>query len=428
MKIAKVIPILFLGGCGLLFGAALTAADNWPSWRGPDNTGISRETGLPAAWSASKNLAWKLPLPGKGGSTPVIWGEHLFLTSAENKNLVLLAANTSGKVLWKRDLGPADRLAVRYDEGNDASPSPSTDGKHVYVFVGSGRFACFDFQGREIWQFNVQQRYGKFNIQHGLHTTPLLHGDRLYLTLLHAGGHFIIALDKTTGREVWKVERASDANGESREAYTSPCLWHNGKETLLVVLGCDYATAHRLSDGKEIWRLGDLNPKDRYSSALRIIASPVATPNLIVVPTARGGIVVGVKPGANGVINAGGAFELWRHAKGSPDVPTPLVLDGLVYLLRENGVLICLDALTGKQHYQQRLHADRYRASPVVAGGKIYLTSRNGTFSVVKAGPQFELLASNVLPDEFTASPAISQGRIYLRGFKTLYAVQDSGK
>lgn len=403
--------------------AADALADNWPFWRGPSNNGVCRETGLPFEWSESKNVAWKLDMPGKAGATPVIWGDRIFMTSGEGNDLLLLSASTEGKLLWKRKIAEAVRLVIKYDEANEASASPSTDGKHVYVFVGSGHCACFDFTGNEIWKFDVQERYGKFSIQHGVHTTPLLHEDRLYLSLLHSGAHWLVALDKATGKEVWKFERKSDAVGESREAYASPALWQTDKETCIVVLGCDYTTGHRLQDGAEIWRLGDLNPKANYSTALRIIASPVANPELLVAPTARGGIVVGVKPGAKGMIRAGGDFEQWRIAKGSPDVPSPLMHNGLVYLPRENGVLICLDAQTAKIHYQERLHVDRYRASPVYADGRVYLTSRDGTFSVVKAGPEFQLLATNKLPDNFTASPAISGGRIYLRGFTSLWAI-----
>src|SRR5262249_8005036 len=153
--------------------------------------------------------------------------------------------------------------------------------------------------------FNAQERYGKFRIQHGLHSTPLLDGDRLYLTLLHSGGHWVIALDKATGAEGWKVARPSDAQGECKEAYPSPRLWDEGGQKHLIVLGCDYVTAHKLSDGAEVWRLGDLNPADRYFYAFRIIASPVAAPGLLVVPTMRTGGVVGVKPGASGKIESG---------------------------------------------------------------------------------------------------------------------------
>jgi outer membrane protein assembly factor BamB len=424
----SIIACGLLACCCLVAGAALAPAENWPQWRGPDNNGVSHETGLPTTWGAKTNVAWKAPLPGLAGSTPVIWGERIFLTSGEGRDLVLLCLGTDGKMRWKRKVGTAGRLVIKGGEANEASASPSTDGKHVYAFVGSGDFACFDLDGKEIWKFNAQARYGRFRIQHGMHTTPLLHGDRLYLSLLHSGGHWVIALDRATGKEVWKVARKSDAEGECKEAYTSPCLWQDGKDAYLVVLGCDYTTAHRLSDGSEIWRLGDLNSAARYEYAFRIIASPVATPDLIVVPTARGATVVGVKPGATGMIKTGSPFEQWRKTKGSPDVPSPLVHDGLVYLCRENGLLICLDARTGKELYQHALHRTRYRASPVYADGKIYLTARDGTFSVVKAGPKFELLATNTLPDEFAASPVVSGGRIYLRGFRALYAISEGGK
>jgi outer membrane protein assembly factor BamB len=418
-----------LASCGaILCGAALTPADNWPSWRGPEKNGISLETRLPAEWGKAGNVAWKVPLPGMAGSTPVVWGDRIFLTSGEGRDLVLLCLDTGGKTLWKRKLGTAGRTTIKRGEANEASASPSTDGKHVYAFVGSGNFACFDFAGNEVWKFNVQKRYGKFRIQHGLHSTPLLYGDRLYLNLLHSGGHWVIALDKATGKEVWKVARPSDAEDESMEAYTSACLWHNDKDAYLVVLGCDYATAHRLSDGGELWRLAGLNPKARYQYAFRIIASPVAVPDLIVVPTARNGQVVAVKPEARGLIKPGSPSERWRKLKGSPDVPSPLIHDGLVYLCRENGVLHCWDARTGKPLYEKALHRALYRASPVYADGKVYLTARDGTFSVVKAGPKFELLATNRLPEEFSASPAVANGRIYLRGFRNLYAIQESAK
>jgi len=403
-------------------------ADNWPSWRGPEQNGISTETGLPTTWSESKNIAWKLPLPGKAGSTPVVWGDRIFLTSAKNNDLVLLCVSTKGKILWERKLAKAVRLVIKKDEANEASASPSTDGKHVFTFVGSGDCACHDFDGNQVWHFNAQERYGKFDIFHGVHITPVLHEDRLYMTLLHTGGHWVIALDRATGKEVWKVERPSDAKGESREAYSSPCIWRTGNEETLVVLGCDYTTGHRLSDGAEIWRLGSLNSAAKYDTAFRIISSPVPTPDLLLVPTARGRLVVAVKPGASGKIGAGSKFEAWRIPKGAPDVPSPLVHDGLVYLGRENGWLHCVDARTGQQLYEERLHADRYRASPVFADGRLYLTARDGTFSVVKPGRTFELLAANTLPDEFTASPAISNGRIYLRGFRALYAISEGGK
>jgi outer membrane protein assembly factor BamB len=421
-------PTRLLAACCLLLTAtAFTRADNWPQWRGPENNGISKETNLPAEWGETKNLAWKLKLPGMAGSTPVIWGERIFLTSADGKDVVLLCANTGGRELWKQKLGPGGGSYFR-GEGNDASASPCTDGERVYAFTGNGDLAAFDLDGKEVWKFNAQDRYGKFRIMHGMHVTPLLHGDRLYLSLLHSNGSWVVALEAKTGKEVWKVERKTDGRGEGEHSYASPCLWRRDKDELLVVHGCDYTTAHKLDDGSEVWRLGDLNPKGSYNPTLRLVASPVATPDLIVVPTAKNGPVVGVKPGATGLIKTGGEFEQWRLPRGTPDVPSPIVHDGLVYLCNERGYAVCLDAKSGKEHYNERIHADRYRASPVLADGKVIVTARGGTFTVYKTGPKFEVVATNRLPDQFTASPVISNGRIYLRGFDALYAVSQDGK
>jgi outer membrane protein assembly factor BamB len=402
--------------------AAAARADNWPQWRGPTYDGVSKETNLPAEWSETKNIVWKLRMPGMGSSTPAVWGDLVFLTSQDGPDLVLLCVSTEGKELWRHKLGTGDRKA-RGDEGNMASASPSTDGALVWAFAGTGDLVCCDLDGKEAWRTNLQERYGKFKIQFGMHSTPLLHGDRLYLQLIHSGGAWVIALDKTTGKEVWKVERKSDGKDECEHSYASPCLWQAGKEAYLITHGNDYAIAHRLEDGREIWRVGDLNPKNRYNRTLRFVASPVAVSDLIVVPSAKNGPVVAVKPDASGLINNGDTGEVWRIAHNTPDVPSPLVHDGLVYLCRENGVLICLDARTGKVHYEHRTHDVRHRASPVYADGKVYLTARDGVVTVVKAGPTFDVLATNRLPDQMAASPAIANGRIYLRGWDTLYAI-----
>ena len=410
---------------GLLLVTSFVRADDWPQWRGANHNGISNEKNIPAVWGEDKNIAWKVPMPGRGGATPIIWKDRLFTTSGDGNDLVLLCLNTNGKLVWKKNLGPAGRVAIKGDEANESSATPCTDGKHVWAFVGSGVFACFDMDGKEVWKFNVQDRYGKFKILHGIHNTPLLHGDKLYVNLLHTNAHLVIALDKATGKEVWKVARNSDAQFESKDSYASPTLWQDGKDAYLVVLGNDYVTGHRLSDGSEIWRVGDINPKSNYQAAFRIIASPVASADVILSPTARQKQVIAIDPKASGFIKAGAAGEKWRLAKGSPDVPSPLVHDGLVYLCSELGVLACVDAKSGKQLYQETLHRNRYRGSPIFVDGKIICTSRDGVFSVVKAGPKFELISQNSLPDAFTASPAVANGRIYLRGFENLYCIEE---
>lgn len=429
--------------CWLVLCLALLAVDsaraeNWPQWRGPNHDCISKETNLPAEWSATKNLAWKVALPGMGGSTPAVWNDRIFVTSEDGEALVLLCFNTAGKQLWKTKLG-SGKQRFRADEGNQASPSPCTDGTHVWAFFGTGDFACCDFSGKVIWNFNAQERYGKFDILHGMHTTPLLHGDRLYLSLLHGGGSWVVAFDKATGKEVWKVNRPTDGVFEGTHSYASPTLWQRGKDEYLVVHGSDYTTAHRLSNGAEDWRLRDLNPKSSYDQTFRIIASPTATPDLIIVPTCKAGPVVAVKPDAKGVFGIGSSFEQWRipgAAKGksnkTPDVPCPLVHDGLVYMVREyakdRGALICADLKTGKEHYHEKLHPARYRSSPVYADGKIYLISRDGVVTVVKPGPKFTVLAVNKMEDEIAATPAVSGGRIYIRSFTALYALSQDGK
>ncbi len=410
----------------LALGTAASAwAENWPQWRGPRRDGTSLETGLPLKWSKTDNVAWRLPLPGPAGATPIVWGDRIFLTSAKDRDLLLLCASTDGKLLWERTVANGAQM-VRGDEGNSASPSPSTDGKHVWVFMGTGDLACYDFNGNEVWKFNLQDRYGKFNIMFGMASTPILDGERLYLQCLHSDAALVLALDKNTGKEVWRHDRASDARAECEQSYASPFLYRDGKRELLLTHGADYLVAHRLSDGAEVFRCGGLNPKGRYNPTLRLVASPVAAEGLIVVPSAKNGPVLGLSPDSSGDITDTQEGHVWTRRDNTPDVPSPLVHDGLVYLCRENGVLICLDAKTGVPQYQERTHAQRHRASPVYADGKVYITARDGIINVVKAGREFKILATNDLGEAISASPVISGGTLYLRSFDALYAIRST--
>jgi len=414
---------LLLASLLIACATASASAENWPQWRGPLNDGISTEKNLPTKWSATEGVLWKLPMPGMSGATPAIWNDRIFITSADGDDLVLICASTAGKELWKTKISKGDSKS-RSDEGNAASPSPSTDGKHVWACFGTGDLACVDFDGKIVWSVNLPQRYGKFRYGFGMHMTPVLHGDHLYIQLIHSIPAHVICLEKATGKEVWKVERKSDGRAECEHSYSSPVIWQKGSEAYLVTHGNDYTVGHKLADGSELWRVGDLNPKKNYNATLRFVASPVATSELIIVPSAKNGPVVALKPGAAGMVVTGSEHEQWRRGNNTPDVPSPLVHDGLVYLCRENGVLMCLDAATGAEQYPpQRTRDHRHRASPVYADGKIYLTSRDGIVSVVKAGRTFELLSQNKMDDSISASPAISGGRIYLRGFANLYAI-----
>ncbi len=415
------IPVCLLAGLTLIFATSANA-ENWPQWRGAKLDGISHETGLPQTWSKTENVVWRAELPGPAGATPVVWDDHIYLTSAEGTDLVLLAFGTDGKQLWKQVLAH-DNKAVRGDEGNYASPSPSTDGKHVWAMMGTGDIGCYTPDGREVWHFNLQDRYGKFDIQFGMASTPVLDGDRLYLQLLHSKGALVLALDKATGNEAWKQSRPSDARAECEHSYASPVLYRDGKLELLLTHGCDYVVAHRLSDGAEVWRCGGLNLKSKYNPTLRFVASPLATQGYVIVPSAKNGPVLCLDPASQGDITDSSQGHFWTREHNTPDVPSPLLVDGLVYLCREDGTLLCLDAKTGEQHYMKRTYSDRYRASPVYADGKIFLTSRDGTVTVVKPGKDFEVLATNKIGESMSSSPAISGGRIYLRSFDALYAI-----
>lgn len=405
--------------------ADATPTPTWPQWRGPLNNGHASAANLPTEWSADKNVIWKAKLPGTGASTPCIAGDRIFLTALDGENVVLLCFNTQGQEQWRKNMGSSNR-AYRNDEGNDASASPSTDGQHVYAFVGTGVVGCYDFTGKTIWEFNAQERYGRFSIQFGVHQTPVLHKDRLYLSLLHRSSKWLVALNKLTGEEIWKHRRESDSprGVESPDVYASPVIWEKGDQALLISHGDDYCTAHKLEDGSEVWRVTELNPKARYNRAWRAVSSPLVTPDLIVVPSCKRGVTVGVDPAkAKGEIAPGSTGEKWRIPKDTPDVPSPILIDDLVYIMGETGTLYTYEAATGEPVYSQRISNMRHRASPLFGDGKLYLAGREGLVVVVKPGREYTELAKNTLPDIFTASPAVADGRIYLRGFEYLWAI-----
>ncbi len=385
--------------------------------------GVSRDSSAPVHFGPEENVVWRVPLAGPAGATPVVWGDHIFLTSARGEDLLLECISTDGKPLWTRKVDVGNRN-VRGDEGNSAAPSPVTDGKHVWVFMATGMLACYDFDGNEVWKFDVEDRYGKLKIAFGMTSTPVLDGDRLYLQLIHSGGAIVLALDKATGQEIWKHRRQSDAKLECEHSYASPILYRDAQREFLLTHGADYIVAHRLEDGSEIWRCGGLNPKGRYNPTLRFVASPAWAEGIIIVPSAKNGPVLALRPDASGDITNSSEAHLWVRKKNTPDVPSPLVVDGLVYLCRENGDLICLDAATGEEVYYKRTHRQRHRASPLYADGKIYLAARDGVVTVVKAGRQFEILAQNEMGEDISSSPVVVNGRLYLRTFEALYAIE----
>ena len=401
--------------------AQATSADaNWPQWRGPKNDGHSPATGLSTEWGPTKNVVWKLKMPGHGSSTPCVWGDRIFLTSMDGADAVLLCIGTDGKEKWKRNLSGNARGGYR-GEGDDASPSCSTDGIHVWAFVGTGQLACYDFEGKLVWEENLQS-YGKFGIQFGIHWTPVLYKGKLYLQVMHRNAQLVVALDAETGKEVWKVKRPGYSKGESPDVYASAFMWEGQGGPLLITHGNDYCTAHKLTDGSEVWRVADLNPNT--SGQWRFVSSPLVTPDLIVVPSCKNGPTVALNPvGATGKIDPENKAELWRY-KATPDVVSPLLVDDVVYLLKD-GPLIALDAKTGAVIYQKSLEAQQrvYRGNMVYAEGKIFIVGVEGIGIVVQAGREFKQLATNDLKEKTYASPAFVNGRIYIRTWQNLYCI-----
>jgi outer membrane protein assembly factor BamB len=344
------------------------------------------------------------------------------------EDLALVCVSTEGKLLWSQTVASGSK-DVRNDEGNYASPSPATDGEHVWAFFGTGDLACFTKEGVARWQFNVAERYGKLNIQFGMASTPVLDRGRLYLQLIHGEGDpqtreaRVVCLDAASGAEIWQTERPSDGRAECEHSYASPTIYRDAEREFLLTHGADYIVAHDLADGRELWRCGDLNPKGKYEPTLRFVASPVAVPGFIIVPTAKNYGVVCLKPNGQGDVTDKPQFTHWRWTNNTPDVPSPLVVDDLVYLCRENGNLICADARTGKEIYTEPTTRERHRASPIYAGGHVYLTARSGRVTVVKGGPKFEIVARNDLGEPISASPVVANGRLYLRTFAALYAI-----
>ena len=408
-----------------------SSAENWPQWRGPKNNGISNETGTPTKWSKTENIAWRLALPGPAGATPAVWGERIYLTSVDKDSgdLLLLCAGTDGKEKWRQVMGTGNRV-VRDGEGNSASNSPSTDGEHVWAMMTTGVLGCWTVEGKEVWKFNLQDRYGKFDIQFGMTSTPVLDGDQLYLQLIHGDGNaktreaIVICLEKKTGKEIWKRDRPSNAIQENEHSYASPVIYEDGPTKFLLSHGADFIVAHDLRDGHEIWRCGNLNAKTKYDPTLRFVASPAVSKGIIVVPTAKGAPVFALKPDGKGDITDNAAAHLWKHPK-TPDVPSPLIHGGLVYLCMQDGQVHLLDEKSGEQLYLKRVHNDKYRASPVYADGKVYLTSRDGHVTVIKADREFEVLAENDLGEPISASPVFANGMMYLRSFDALWAIKN---
>ena len=411
--------LALLAGAGI--AAVPVSAENWPNWRGPTRDGVSSETGLPVEWDIERNIAWKLEMPAWSGSTPVIWEERIFLNVAvDDDNLELWALDRAdGAVLWQRHLSDGNR---RQRKQNMSSPSPVTDGERVWVMTGTGILTAFDVDGDPLWRRDIQASYGRFGLNWGYASSPLLHEDALYVQVLHGmrtdDPSYLLRIDAASGETVWRVERPTQARRESPDSYSTPALLRYGGVTEVVVTGGDAVTGHDPETGAELWRADGLNPQREGN--YRIVASPVVHDGVIYAPT-RIRPMLALRPGGRGDVLR--THVLWRTDDG-PDVPTPVSDGEYVYVVNDRGIVFVMDAKTGAPIYgPRRLRRGTYSASPVLADGKIYVTNEDGVTSVFRAGPEFELMAENDFDDYCLSSPAVSDGQIFIRTTGHLYAI-----
>ncbi|MPY86879.1 MAG: PQQ-binding-like beta-propeller repeat protein [Luteitalea sp.] len=409
----------------VLAAGVVLEAENWPQWRGPQANGVSAEKGLPVSWSTTENIAWKLTMPEFSGSTPIVWGERIFLNTADGDELQLWVLDRAkGDVLWKRTLGSGN---FKIRKQNMSSPSPITDGEQVWVMTGTGILKAFDFNARELWSRDIQKDYGAFGLNWGYASSPLLYDGALFVQVLHGmktdDPSYVLRIDAKTGKTVWRIERPTPAIRESPDSYATPALLQYDDAAEIVVVGGDVVTAHDPDSGKELWRSGGLNPENNPFN--RIVASPVVVDNIVYAPS-REKPLLAIKGGGRGDITD--THRLWSFDRG-PDVPTPVTDGKYFYVVNDRGIAHCLDAKTGKVVWgPERLQPGTYSSSPVLADGKIYATNEDGLVSVFKAGPTFEVLAENALDDYCLSSPAVSDGQIFIRTTKYLWAIGERKK
>lgn len=428
----------------LLLGSSLLAlsllspltAQNWPAWRGPTANGLAAADALPPlTWSEEKNVRWKVALPGTGASTPIVWDDRIFLTTAIETDregesagpttsqgqaptqvhefVVLAYARSTGELLWRTLVGEGVPTEKGHSTGTYASASALTDGERVYAFFGSGGLYCLDFDGEVQWSkdFGRQKTLEGF----GEGASPTLFGDTLVIPWDHEGPSFVAALDAKTGEERWRQSRETDSS------WGTPAVVKVGDAAQVIATGSKVTHAYDLATGEPTWSCAGM-------SSNPVIGPTEANGIVYILNSYQGNVVQAIRlVGASGDIT-GGEQVLWTHKRHASYVPTPVVHDGLLYFLRDStGLLSCLDAMTGDVRYERkRLGLGQIHASPICAGERLYVTSRDGVTAVVKVGPEFEILATNRLDDVFDATPVAIGEELFVRGRRNLYCLAES--
>lgn len=416
--------------------------ENWPQFRGPEFNGSSKEANLPSKFSKTENVHWSVDMPGTGGSTPVIWNDHVFITSVNEEKKTLEAIcleRSTGERRWTKSIESEIR---QDDRSNYAGPSPATDGKRVIFFFGTGDLLAFDLEGKELWKRNIQKDYGTFAFLWTFSSSPVLYDGHVYLQVLQRdeavgdkgfqdkpNRSYILALDADSGEEVWRHFRPSEAVAESREAFTTPMIYDFEGKTQLIVSGGDAISGHDIdAKGEELWRWGTWNPEK--IGHWRLVASPVAAEGIALACAPKREPVYAVKLGGEGTLEDSALAWVSQDKAVTADVPTPLYYGGRFYILNGDGprpTLSCVKPASGEIVWSERIGRTTFEASPSAADGKIYLMNHAGDVFVVKAGDQFELLHETSMGEDraqFTRSTiAIAHGRLFIRTNEKLYCI-----
>lgn len=437
MRVVAAAMLLLIGLPGAVY------PDNWPQWRGASGNSVSSEAGLPVRWS-KEEIAWKAPLKGLGVSSPIVWGDRVFVTSqlgqgvlregqhptlargpeaasekplgskatatGEKQVQFLVEAfnRTDGWKLWEYRLPAEGQLLPVHQKHNLASPSPVTDGELVYAWFGNGQLAALTTEGKLVWQRHLGKEVSPFDIGWGHGSSPALYRDLLILQCDHIPASYVIALDKKTGKEKWKADR-----GKGVLSYSTPSVVRGAGGDELIVNASERLDAYDPATGKHLWYTGEPN---RFP---------------IPVPSSENGVLYasrGYRSGPFMAIRLGGRGDItkshiqWLVATGAPYVSSILLYQGLIYMANDAGVATCVDAKTGERVWQERVDGI-FSASPVAGDGKVYLMSELGETFVLKAGREPQVLARNQLDDRIVASPAISGGQIFIRTDGFLFCV-----
>lgn len=398
---------------------SLAGEGDWPQWRGPRTDGISHEKGFPTRWTATENVAWKTPIPGKGHSSPIIWGNTVFLTTCTDngnktdaQDRVLLAYDRStGKLLWEKVV-LSSKMEPIHKLNSFASATPATDGERVYVtFFDNPKVvvAAYDFKGNEVWR----ESPGEFESRHGFCSPPVLYKDMVIVNCdQDAFGKkkpaYIVALDRKTGKEKYRIDRPNRIR-----SYCPPLITEAGGKMQMVLTGCLTVASYDPDTGKQHWLIN--GPTEQF------VASMIYHKDMFFLtagfPTYH---VMGIKPDGTG--NVTKTHVAWHEEKGAGYVPSPVAYSDHIFLVHDDGRASCREALTGKLEWLERL-GKHHSASPVQAEGRLYYVDDDGMTWVVKGDRKFEILEKNPIGEQVFASPALSKGQIFIRGSKHLFCI-----